>query len=137
MPVAGIDAMFMAMLMEEGSRPWNPNLRNNNPLNLRDSPIAHQLDARKLCVFQTLTDGIQAGMRELHAKVTGRNEHGIGPDSTLEQLYDVYAPRSDHNNPNEYAEAVAAWCTHALGRPITPQTKLRDVCRELFPTEVK
>lgn len=136
MPVTGIEAMFDAMMHTEGWAPGSISNRNRNPLNLRDSPIPHTTDARDYCVFPALLHGVLAGMTELHMKVTGNNKHGIGPDSTLEQLYDVYAPRSDHNNPNSYAVAVAQWCSTALGRTLTPQSKLREVCTELF-TEVK
>lgn len=136
MPVTGLEAMADAGMHVEGWAPGSRSNLNRNPGNLRGSSLPHTMDAGAYCVFPDFATGYQALLADLWCKVTGRNPFKLGPDSTLEQLYDVYAPRADHNNPNAYAVAVAAWCQRALGRTITDQTKLRDVCRELFQ-EVK
>jgi len=130
--MTGIEAMFDAMMAEEGWRAGSVSNRNRNPLNLRASIVTHKMDAGGYCVFGDILAGVVAGLEEVRAKVTGHNEHGIGPDSTLDQLFDVYAPRSDHNNPNAYALAVAEWCSTALGRAITHNSTLRAICPEEF-----
>ena len=130
--ITGLEAMADAGMHQEGWYPGSLSYDNRNPGNLRSSPNPHTMDKNKLCVFNTFIEGYAALLLEYKCKVTGNNEHHIGPDSTLDELYDVYAPRSDHNNPNTYAIDVAIWCTKALNRPITHSTTLRAVCPELF-----
>ena len=133
--MTGVDAMFDAMQREEGLAPRDIARQNRNPLNLRGSAVSHTMDARGYCVFADIVDGTEAGIREIMAKVTGHNAHSITPDSTLDELFDVYAPRGDGaNNPNAYAVAVAAGVFAATGRHVDHTSKLRDVCPELFPT---
>jgi hypothetical protein len=136
--MTGQDAMFDAMQHVEGTAPNDRSRLNRNPLNLRASSIPHTFDSGGLCVFPDIIEGTRAGMLEIACKVTGNNSHGITPDSTLDQLFDVYAPRGDgDNDPNRYALAVAAWCSKALGREISHATALRVICPELISQEVK
>ena len=136
--MTGVEAMFDAMQRQEGLGPGDISRQNRNPLNLRGSSVPHTVDKGGYCVFPDITHGTAAGILEIQEKVLGHNEHGIGPDSTLDQLYDVYAPRGDgDNDPNVYAVNVAAYCTHACGRMLTHESKLRDVCPELFTQEAK
>jgi len=129
--MTGIEAMFDAMQAVEGLGPTDLSRRNRNPLNLRAAAtVPHTMDAGGYCVFASIVDGTQAGLHELWCKVTGNNEHGIGPSSTLDELFDVYAPRGDDNNPSSYALTVASRCSSALGRTVTHLSQLRDVCPE-------
>ena len=132
MSVTGLEAMADAGMHHEGWYPGSRSYRNRNPGNLRASPLPHTMDNADYCVFPSFEDGYHALLAELRMKATGANQHGIGPDSTLNELYDVYAPRSDKNDPNAYADAVAQWCTAALGRTVTHDSTLRYVCSELF-----
>lgn len=133
MPITGLEALADAIMNHEGWTPGSVSNRNRNPGNLTSSPLAREKDAAgRFCVFPSLRDGYTALLFELRMKVTGHNEHHIGPDSTLDQLFDVYAPRADHNDPNAYAVAVAEWCMRALNRTCTHTSTLRYVCAELF-----
>jgi hypothetical protein len=129
----GIEAMFDAMQFLEGHQPHDLSRIRRNPINLEGSPFPHTAGVGPILEFADIITGTQAGIFELKGKIMGHNSHGITPESTLNQLYDVYAPRGDgDNNPNAYALFVATWCTTALGRTVTAETKLRDVCPELF-----
>ncbi len=132
--MTGIEALHDAIQHHEGWYPGSVSNRNRNPGNLRNSAsVTHTTDAGGYCVFTSVVDGSRALLQELKDKVTGNNLHHITPDSTLDDLFNVYAPVADKNQPHPYALAVALWCTQALGRPITSALRLRDVCRELFP----
>jgi hypothetical protein len=122
--MSGLEALFDAMSWEEGHQPHDRSKRNRNPLNLRGSHYSHTVDDGGYCVFGSIVDGVAAGLADLQEKCDGRNAHGLGPASTLQELIDVFAPRSDRNNPSAYALAVAAWCTRALERPVHPATTL-------------
>jgi hypothetical protein len=122
--VHALEAMADAIMQYEGwhlgSRSW----RNRNPGNLRDSHWGHKTDDDGYCVFGSLTDGYDALLDDLKAKVKGKSSHHLTPTSTLSDLFDVYAPRADSNNPNAYAAFVAGYLTHALSREITTSTEL-------------
>jgi hypothetical protein len=127
MSIPPLEAVADAIMHREGWAAGSHSNRNRNPGNLR--PVAPTVphDDHNYRTFPTLVDGYNALLYELKFKFTGHNEHGIGPDSTLQQLIDVYAPRADQNNPSAYAIDVAAWCTAALGKPITPASLLSDI----------
>lgn len=93
--------------------------RNRNPGNLEQS-------GQKL-VFPSFADGYSALLRELQAKFSGHNRHGITPDSTLLELFNVYAPSSDNNQPSVYCNFVAHWVTMATGKQVIPSTRLKDI----------
>jgi hypothetical protein len=131
--MTGIEALHDAIQQHEGWHPGSRSNRNRNPGNLRAAAtVPHSIDARGYCVFGSVVAGSAALLYDLHAKITGHSVHALTPDSTLDDLFEIYAPRADHNNPNAYALAVAEWCTVALGRTITTQTTLRALCPELF-----
>jgi len=133
--MTGLEALHDAIQHREGWYPGSRSNRNRNPGNLRATSVSpHSMDAEDYCVFGSVVTGSFALLTELTAKVTGNNEHGITPDSTLDDLMNVYAPASDGNQPHPYAVADAQWCTSALGRLITSKTTLRELCVELFPS---
>jgi hypothetical protein len=132
MSITGLEAMADAGMHVEGWYPGSRSYRNRNPGNLRASPVAHEMDPEGYCIFPSFLDGYIALLGEYRMKATGQNEHHIGPGSTLNELYDVYAPRADMNDPNRYADQVAQWLTVALKRPVTHNSTLRYVCAELF-----
>jgi len=130
--VTGIEAMADAIQHHEGWWPGSCSYRNRNPGNLRPYAPGQAVDARGYRVFDTLLDGYAALKADLTAKVLGHTKHNLSETSTLDDLFDVYAPRADYNDPNSYAEDVAHWLTVALGKPCDHNSTLRYVCAELF-----
>lgn len=122
-----IDAVALAIFHYEGQRPGNRNYRNNNPGNLRDSSVPHSMDPGNYCIFASFVAGFTALTEDLRAKFRGNNSHGLGPSSTLLDLFNTYAPSSDNNVPEKYAESVAAWLSEAYGKPLTVMVTLGDV----------
>ena len=119
-----IEALADGMMQFEGwhrdSRSW----RNRNPGNLRPFLSTQPQDGENYRVFESLADGFKALREDLAAKLAGSHDPTL--DSTLLDLLNVYAPAGDKNNPSAYAAFVCAWVSHAISRPITPNTTLRD-----------
>lgn len=76
-------------------------IKNNNPGNLKD-PITGKFQQ-----FSTPQEGQQAQINQLELYKTGQSSTGINGDSSLAKMISVYAPASDKNNPDEYANYVA------------------------------
>lgn len=120
----GLEAVADAIMQFEG---WYSHVngvpsmsyRNRNPGNL-------ETDGTKN-VYLSLVDGYSALLRELQAKFSGYNTHGITPNSTLLDLFNVYAPVTDSNQPNVYCDFVAHWVAMVMGKVVTSQTKLSDI----------
>ncbi len=128
MSMSGLDAMALAVTCFETGHlndPTVPAIRNMNPGNLRIT--GGTADAHGYTIFPDFISGYSALLRELQAKFTGANSHGIGPSSTLLELFNVYAPPSDSNPTNAYAAFVAGWVSRALGRTITVGSPLSDI----------
>ena len=106
-----------------GSRSW----RNRNPGNLRYGPNRLGSDGQGYAVYDSLITGYKDLLADLKAKITGQSKHGLKPDSTLLNLFDVYAPRSDRNQPNKYAEFVAGRLTVGLQRSFTVNSTLGEL----------
>src|SRR5208282_1017284 len=130
--MTGIEALMDAIMHQEGWFPGSVSNRNRNPGNLRGSSVIHTTDVNGYCRFETLFDGLAALKLDLTAKITGKGGHKLGPNSALDDFFNVYAPASDHNQPSVYAGAVANWCTIALARTVTHLTSLKALCPELF-----
>lgn len=102
--------LAVEMRHEEGyfknSRSW----RNNNPGNLRGTPlkIGAYLDDDNYLKFPDYHSGMYAMLFDLHCKCFGKTSTGLGPDSSLGELIHAYAPAADSNNPVSYAGHVAA-----------------------------
>lgn len=88
----------------EGSRSYV----NNNPGNLRyaGQMLAIKADNKNFCVFPTYQDGYMALRNMLVNACTGKSQI-YNPEMSLIDFYNKYAPSSDNNDPNAYAEAVA------------------------------
>lgn len=124
----GLEATALAIFCFESGHlndPTVPAVRNLNPGNL-ELPGSTR-DAHGYTIFPDFVSGYAALLRELWSKFSGNNSHGIGPSSTLLALFNIYAPPSDNNPTNSYAEFVAGWVTKALGRPITISSPLSDI----------
>ena len=87
--------------------------RRNNPGNLKyaGQPLAKRTKSG-FAHFPTPRVGWQALSRDLHYKISRR------PHQTLQDLIHVWAPRSDGNNPRQYARFVAKKLK------VTPRAKL-------------
>lgn len=89
--------------------------RNNNPGNLRDRSTG------EFRVFPTYGDGMAALMNDLEAKRSGNTVTGLGPDSTLYEFSQKYAPEGDDNDPAQYTANLA----NRLN--VAPDTRLADL----------
>ncbi|MGH9487149.1 MAG: hypothetical protein ACRD04_06105 [Terriglobales bacterium] len=109
MAVPVLEAIADAIMAFEGWKVGSRSYRNRNPGNLRAATLPHEMDAGGYCVFQSMVTGYQALLRDLRAKVTGQNTHGLNADSSLLDLMSVYAPALNFNSPMMYAAFIAAW----------------------------
>ncbi|MGI8470299.1 MAG: hypothetical protein ACR2N3_17810 [Pyrinomonadaceae bacterium] len=83
--------------------------RNNNPGNLRYAGQAGASQgAGGFARFDSAESGYQALVNDVTGKMTGQNSHGLGPNSTLSQLINVYAPSSENNTGQYIQQATAA-----------------------------
>src|SRR6266446_2606682 len=113
-----------AIQMFEGWHPGTRSYRNRNPGNLEGG---EKVDAKNYDVFNTFTEGYQALLNELGAKFSGNNRHGIGPNSTMSDLMNIYAPPSDNNPTTAYCLFICHWASQALGSTISPSTTLGEI----------
>ena len=103
--------------MYEGWYVFSQSWRNNNPGNLRNSPF--QIGTRNgFARFDGYAAGWLALWYDLWAKCTAHTKTRLTPDSTLYDLFNVWAPASDSNHPKKYAETVA------MRLSVPPTTKL-------------
>ena len=123
--VSGLEAVADAIQVFEGWKPGTRSYENRNPGNLRLQ--GRTADDKGYTIFPDLPTGYAALLRELQSKFSGANSHGIGPSSTLLALFNIYAPPSDNNPTNSYAQFVADWVSKALGKPITVASPLSDI----------
>lgn len=89
--------------------------RNNNPGNLR---FNNQTGAVKgdagFAKFNSYDEGFNALLNDIKAKQTGKTKTKLGPNSTIQDLMEVYSPASDSNNPTRLANTLA----QGLGVPV-------------------
>jgi hypothetical protein len=95
-----LDNIAQAIYQFEGGHPGNINVRNNNPGNLRGDPNAIGKSGG-YAVFGDQGDGWDA----LYGWLTRQAQTHPGWD--FYDLFSVYAPSSDNNDPDAYAEYVA------------------------------
>lgn len=120
----GLDALSLVICWREGPlKPPNRSFRNNNCGNIRN-PSWPTKDAEGYDIYPDFIAGYEALQADLEGKLTGHNSHGLTPASTIADLFKIYAPAEDSNDPASYAAFAAGWCQLALGRPITPATTL-------------
>lgn len=121
----GLQATADAIMAFEGWKLGSRSYVNRNPGNLR--LVGRTADDKGYTIFPDLPTGYAALLRELQSKFSGANSHGIGPSSTVLALFNIYAPPSDDNPTNGYAQFVADWVSNALGKPITVASPLSDI----------
>src|SRR5271167_4818842 len=102
-----IEALADAIMTFEGWHYGTRSWRNRNPGNLRPVPdkipIA-PVDDGGYYSFSSLAFGWSRLIADIDAKFAG--SHGLTPQSTLQDLLNIYAPAGDHNNPTEYCKFV-------------------------------
>jgi hypothetical protein len=109
-----------------GSTSW----RNRNPGNLRNSSYLHNEDEKGYAVFTSLATGWQALQEDILDKLTCKSSHKLTAESTLHDLFNIYAPAIDNNDPQHYSRIVAGWLNLIYNtNMITPDTKLGDLIK--------
>jgi hypothetical protein len=124
--VNAIDATAMAIAMFEGMNLHSPlvrNVRNNNPGNLRPY-LANQItDTGGYRTFASFAEGWAALIADINAKL----QHHLTPTSTMIDLFNIYAPGADHNDPAGYAQFVCRWLSDALAKSITLASTIETI----------
>lgn len=123
--VAGYATLYsklyrLAMTIQEfeGWFPKSRSFRNKNPGNLREGVGNLGNDSDGYARFVSYFHGMYALLRDLYKKCTGDTGTRLGPESTLRDLIEVYAPAGDGNHVATYVGFLVA----RLGKPET--TKL-------------
>lgn len=89
--------------------------RNNNPGNLRfNSQSGAVKGDAGFAKFNSYEDGFKALTNDIKAKQTGKTRTGLGPNSTIQDLMNVYSPAADSNDPVRLANTLA----QGLGVPV-------------------
>lgn len=134
MAVSGLEAFAAGIMRFEGYDPLTRSFQNNNPGNLRSAihvdagvSASYPVDDKGYVIFPDFCTGWNSLLRDLRAKFTGQNAHGLGPSSTLLSMMKIYAPSDDANNPLEYAQFLAKWLSSALHKPITIESELCNI----------
>jgi len=131
--VNGIEAIHDAIMTMEGWHLGSRSQINRNPGNLRGSrTIPHQMDQGGYAVFPSIVAGSHALLDLITDYGNGLIKTGISWDSTLDDIFKVYAPQADHNQPSTYALFVAGFVSHCQGKPYTHLSTLREVCADFL-----
>jgi hypothetical protein len=128
-PMNGIDALCLAVFLYESGfakDPTVPAIKNNNPGNLR-SPGWKVHDLKGYDVYPDFETGFGHLYDDLQDKLSGHNSHGLGQTSTVAELFKIYAPAEDANDPASYAAFAAGYVQRALGRTVTVQSPLSAI----------
>lgn len=123
-----IERLMLAMSEHEGWYPTGTNgfpdgsraYRNHNPGNLRASPFECGT-AGGYAVFRSDFVGFMALHWDLMQKAKGNTTTGLGPESTLRDLINVWAPPGDGNNSEAYVQSVVQ------KSGISADTKLKEI----------
>lgn len=123
-PKSKLDLWCEAIKDMEGAQP-----EINNPGNIKYFPgliTSKKATGKKLigknvfCVYPDYATGYMV-LRDLLLRAATGLSTSYRPDMTLQQFYHVYAPSSDLNNPDHYANFVAG----RIGVPVT--TKISEL----------
>ena len=123
-----LEAFADAIMQYEGWKPGSRSWRNRNPGNMRHATMQVGDDGG-YAVFATLGDGWESLLFDIRAKCQGApmTKTGLGPESTFEEFFQVWAPSADNNHPAQYAKFVAECLTKTCQKPFTPESKLKTV----------
>jgi len=94
-----------------GTRSW----RNNSPGNIKfvGQGSAIGQDKGGFCIFPSYEVGFQALSNMIKRAASGESKV-YKPNMTFVQFFNVYAPSSDKNDPDQYARVVAKACGVAI-----------------------
>lgn len=96
-----------AIKIYEGWFSGSRSFRNNNPGNLRFvGQTGATADRDNFAVFKTYEEGFGALLRMIQNAATGKSKVYF-PTMTIVQFFQKYAPSSDNNYPEKYAQFVA------------------------------
>lgn len=70
---------------------WNRPDRNNNPWNVKIWDIWYGVDDQRHTIFPNATEWYQAMVNDIKAKLEWRSRWWLTPESTLAQLWKIYA----------------------------------------------
>ena len=125
-PVSGYPMLLKWCAAAQVYEGWSTNppsrsCTNNNPGNIEfvgqpNAVLENGHNPNRFAHFNTYTDGLQALYNLFLGACTGHSSI-YHPTMTLLDFYNVYAPSSDGNNVNDYANSIAS----ALGVPVTTQ----------------
>lgn len=128
MSVPLLEAIADAIMRYEGWEPHSRSYRNRNPGNLRPHDASELQDAEHYRIFASLVDGYETLLDDLHAKMLPGGADGLGPEATMNKLFEVYAPAADMNQPMRYAEFVAWWVGRVYNdEGITPDVPFKTL----------
>lgn len=98
----------LAIQSFEGYYPNSRSFNNRNPGNIRyiGQKAAIGQDHSGFCIFPTYEIGFQA-LKDLIIAACSGKSRVYSPDMTLLSFFSKYAPTSDNNDPNAYANFVA------------------------------
>ncbi len=115
-----LDSFCLAIQSFEGYYPGSRSFVNRNPGNIRfiGQKSAIGQDHSGFCIFPTYEIGFQALKDLVIAAYSGKSKV-YSPDMTLIAFFSKYAPTSDNNDPNAYANFVAK----KIEEPVTFQIK--------------
>lgn len=107
-PKNKLDAWALAIQTFEGYSVGSRSYRNHNPGNIKyvGQSTAIGKDDKGFCVFPSYQVGFEALKSLLRYAASGKSKL-YKANGSLYQFFNVYAPSSDNNNPNQYAEFVA------------------------------
>lgn len=112
-PKTKLDLWIEAIKQMENAKP-----ERNNIGNIRFIGQKYAVDDNGFCKFDTYEHGYQALKTLLVNASTGKSKV-YNPEMDLVAFYNKYAPSSDGNNPNAYANFVAKY----IGVPVTTKIK--------------
>lgn len=75
--------------------------RNNNPGDIKD------MTTGQFRTYASPEEGYGALVNDLNTKISGKSKTGVTPQSSLRQFSSIYAPSSDNNDPESYAQNLA------------------------------
>lgn len=93
-------------------------LKNNNPWNIKDNDFWNVIwhDDSWFAIFATPEDWFDALVEKIIFNQTNPNSRYYG--TTLREYFRIYAPSSDWNNPDAYAQSVAKQLWVSVDTPI-------------------
>ena len=113
-----LEGLCDAIKSFEGWYPFSRSWRNNNPGNLAYSRFMTGTDG-KLAIFNSYAAGWLALWYDVYCKCKGITKTSLTPASTLLDFCNVWAPKSDGNDPLQYAQYLAKQTGTTISTPLS------------------